>query len=91
MSEYYGRVNGTDHAIFALHASDDKVAIGIQRYGKKHEAKVIRSVTVCDRDDSLTLCFACEDGTSVIVETGSQNYGVLMMKLVKKNVKVDFI
>lgn len=91
MSEYYGRVNGTEHAIFALHASGDKVAIGIQCYGKKHEAKVIRSVTVCDRDDSLTLCFACEDNASIIIETGPQNYGVLVMKLVKKNVKVDFI
>ena len=91
MSEYYGRVNGTEHAIFALHAKDDKVAVGIQRYNEPVEAKVIKSVTICDREDVLTLCFTAEDDTNVIIQTDQQNYGVIVMKLLRKGVKVDFV
>lgn len=93
MSEYYGRVKGTEHVIFAFYAKGDKIAVGFQRYDRPLEAKVVRSVTICDRveDDGLTLCFTFEDDTNVIVTTSQQNYGVIVMRLLKKGVKVDFI
>lgn len=93
MSEYYGRINGTKHVIFAFYAKGDKVAAGFQGYDRPLEAKVVRSVTICDRaeDDGLTLCFIFEDDTNVIVTTSQRNYGVIVMRLLKRNVKVDFV
>lgn len=91
MQCYFARIDGCEPVLFEPIKRDDRVAVAIQRLGRPLDIVELKSVTVCDHDQSFCLCLNGKDGKHTVIDLDPQLYGPVVTRLVKGGAKVDFL